>query len=280
MSATWIMLGGAASFGFGFFLGRNRAKRAKRSVLGATAEGGARASAVRMPLSPDVPQSRERVRAHEQLLLKEVHHRVKNNLQVICSLLRLQSGYLPDGPARLMFRKSEERVKCIALVHDKLCRSENFSQVSFHEYVADLVRQLVRTYGINVDQVAVDLDSVQLSVDKAVPIGLILNELISNALQHGRSADGTFSICVRVRRTAYGIEAKVVDHGAGLPDIIDPLAAKSLGLRVVQTLCKQLNAKLSTTRDDGTTFNLEVPLETSEALAIPSPVPVQSAAVA
>jgi two-component sensor histidine kinase len=273
---VWIILGGAVSFGVGFLFGRDQGKQ-----LAITKSG--RVSTNRSMLisgTSDISQPRERVRNHDQLLLQEIHHRVKNNLQVICSLLRLQSGYLPEGEARLMFRKSEERVKCIALVHDKLCRSESVSQVSFHEYVADLVRQLVRTYGIEVNQVSVDLDTIQLSVDKAVPLGLILNELISNALQHGRSADGTFSICVQLRCAAHGIVATVVDHGPGLPERIDPLAAKSLGLRVVQTLCKQLNAKLATHRDGGTAFTLEVPLESSDAATIGPSAPVQPAAVA
>lgn len=277
MGAVWIMLGGVASLGLGFLLGRDQARQSK---LGKSCAATSIPRKTLLPGNPALSQSRERVRAHEQLLLKEVHHRVKNNLQVICSLLRLQSGYLPEGPARVMFRKSEERVKCIALVHDKLCRSENVSQVSFNEYVADLVRQLVRTYGIEVAQVSVDLDTIQLSVDQAVPLGLILNELISNALQHGRSVDGTFSVCVRVRRTQHGLMVTILDHGAGLPERIDPLEAKSLGLRVVQTLCKQLNAQLSTDRNGGTTFTLEVPLESTDAPAILPSAPAQPAAVA
>ncbi len=204
--------------------------------------------------------------ADKELLLKEVHHRVKNNLQIICSLLRLQSGYVPEGPARAMFRSSEERVKCMALVHEKLYRSESLSRISFSGYVSELTKQLVRSHIVDPAKIHLELhlDQMELSIDKAVPSGLILNELIANAIEYGLGADGVLSLCVILRKKAKVVELVVSDRGSGIPAEIDVVQPTTLGLRVVATLCKQLNAKLSFENDRGAVFRLEFPFERSE----------------
>jgi PAS domain S-box-containing protein len=203
----------------------------------------------------------------KELLLKEVHHRVKNNLQIICSLLRLQSGYVPEGAAREMFRNSEERVKCMALVHEKLYRSESLSRVSFNAYISELTKQLVRSHIPDPNKVhlELDLDSVDLSIDKAVPSGLILNELIGNAIEYGCGGDGVLSLSVVLRKKAHMVELVVSDHGVGMPSEVDLVNPTSLGLRVVNTLCKQLNGKLAVGNDGGAVVRLEFPLEKPEA---------------
>jgi two-component sensor histidine kinase len=205
--------------------------------------------------------------AEKEALLKELHHRVKNNLQVICSLLRLQSGYVPEGPARTMFRNSEERVKCIALVYERLYRSESLTSLGFNGYVAELLRQLLRTYGVDPSnaEISIQLEPVEIPVEKAVPAGLILNELITNALKHGHSPDGKIALRISLRTNNAQVELEVADRGCGLSKDIDPLSPSSLGLRVVQTLCKQLNATLQVDRDSGTTFSLKFLRDKPEA---------------
>jgi PAS domain S-box-containing protein len=204
--------------------------------------------------------------ADKELLLKEVHHRVKNNLQIICSLLRLQSGYVPEGPARAMFRSSEERVKCMALVHEKLYRSESLSRISFNGYVSELTKQLVRSHISDPRKmhVEMDLDSMELSIDKAVPSGLILNELIANSIEYGLGADGALSLSVTLRKKAHVAELVVADRGPGMPKDVDVVNPTSLGLRVVGTLCKQLNAKLTVENEGGAVFRFEFPFEKPE----------------
>ncbi len=213
--------------------------------------------------------------ADKELLLKEVHHRVKNNLQIICSLLRLQSGYVPEGSARVMFRNSEERVKCMALVHERLYRSESLSRISFDGYVAELTKQLVRSHVSDPRKVRLelDLDTVSVSIDKAVPSGLILNELIANAIQYGSGEDGVLTLVVALRKRSNTVgdmvgdtvELLVSDRGPGIPATVDLANPTSLGLRVVNTLCKQLSGRLVVERDGGTAFRLEFPCEQPEA---------------
>ena len=204
--------------------------------------------------------------AEKELLLKELHHRVKNNLQIICSLLRLQAGYVPEGPARGLFRNSEERVKCMALVHERLYRSESLTSVGFNGYAAELIRQLLRSYGVDPSQarLTVELEPVELTIDKAVPAGLILNELFTNALKYGKSSEEKLDLRVSLKRNGDFITMLVADQGSGLRHDIDPSNPNTLGLRVVQTLCKQLNATLSLDRNGGSVFSIRFPAEKAE----------------
>lgn len=197
----------------------------------------------------------------KELLLKELHHRVKNNLQIICSLLRLQSGYLAEGPARTMLRSSEERVKCMALVHEELYRSASLSQIGFHVYASELTKQLLRSHGIAPERshLSLDLEPVELSIDKAVPSGLILNELIANAIEHGCGPDGVLSLSIELRKRGTRIEFRISDRGPGLGRDFDLLTCSSLGIRMVNTLCKQLRGRLSAEDDHGAVFTLEFP---------------------
>jgi two-component sensor histidine kinase len=197
----------------------------------------------------------------KELLLKELHHRVKNNLQIICSLLRLQSAYLPQGPARTMLRSSEERVKCMALVHEELYRSASLSRIGFHVYASELTKQLLRSHGIAPERchLSLNLEPVEISIDKAVPSGLILNELIANAIEHGCGSDGVLSLSLELRNKGAWIEFRISDRGPGLGRNFDLLTCSSLGIRMVSTLCKQLRGRLTAEDDHGAVFTLEFP---------------------
>jgi two-component sensor histidine kinase len=196
--------------------------------------------------------------AEKELLLKEIHHRVKNNLQVICSLLRLQASYLDDGYAKWMFRNSEERVKCMALVHERLYRSGSMSRVNFRGYVEELVVELMRTYALEPSaiELVLDLEDIELSIDRAVPCGLIVNELVTNALKHAYASGRHGKLAISLRQVDSLVRLSVADDGPGLSEEIDLDDAKTLGLRVVHTLGMQLGADVSIGRRFGTRFDV------------------------
>lgn len=195
-------------------------------------------------------------------LLREVHHRVKNNLQIICSMLRLQSSYLPEGGAREMFRSSEERVYAMGLVHDKLYRSTSYSSVDVAGYVEELGRQLTRPY-LNAQgaRASVEINVVPsvLPLDRAVPFGLLVNELLSNALKYGFSEDGSRSVAVSLSRIDSMFRLLVCDCGRGLPEGFVLSQPRTLGLRLVHALSQQLYGQLSYRYDGGAHFCVEFP---------------------
>ena len=193
----------------------------------------------------------------KEVLLKEIHHRVKNNLQIMSSLLNLQSQYLDDPRALDIFRESIDRVKTMALIHDKLYRSENLSQIYFPIYVADLTRDLVNTYaagkGIYLN---LDVEPVSYDVDTAIPLGLIVNELVSNALKHAfrESIGGT--IRIGLYRDGTHATLLVSDNGTGFPENLDFMNTPSMGMQLVVTLVEQLEGAIELKRDKGTEFRI------------------------
>jgi two-component sensor histidine kinase len=194
----------------------------------------------------------------KEVLLKEIHHRVKNNLQVIVSLLNLQSHYIEDAVARAAFNESQGRVRSIALVHEKLYQSKDVASVGFDEYVRMLVDSLCTSFGADRRGISREVeirDDVRLGVDTAIPCGLMINELVTNALKHA-FPDGRGG-CVRVmmqRGGADQIELEVGDDGVGLPPDIDLHNSRSLGLDLVFTFAQQLQARTEVRRDGGTAF--------------------------
>ena len=208
----------------------------------------------------------ERKRAEDQIraslkekeaLLKEVHHRVKNNLQIVSSLLNLQTHHMSDPASRETFRTSMDRIKSMALIHDKLYRSETFSSIYFPAYVSDLVRDLIGAYslgkGINVD---LDVDPVLLNIDTAIPLGLIINELVTNALKHAFPPADSGTVAVGLHRTGAGLTLTVSDNGTGLPEDIDFRNSPSLGMQLVMTLVEQIEGAIELDRGQGTGFRI------------------------
>lgn len=190
----------------------------------------------------------------KETLLREVYHRVKNNLQVITSLFNLQVRVLPDGQARDALKESADRVRAMSLVHEKLYRSPNLASVSLKDYVADLCRQLGAAAaadgrGIVLHQ---DVDSIEVGLEIAVPLGLLLNELISNSLKHAfpNGRKGTIRIMVQEVAERMGVVV-VADDGVGLPAGMDVARQQSLGLKLVSTLCTQLGGELSVDSNQG-----------------------------
>jgi PAS domain S-box-containing protein len=195
----------------------------------------------------------------KEVLLREIHHRVKNNLQVISSLLNLQSRQVEDEPALDMFQESRNRVRSMALVHEKLYRSEDLAKVDFCEYIRSLGRHLIMSYGVN--STVVDLDvsvkDVFLDINTSIPCGLIINELISNSLKHGFSGRKRGKIFVTLRPEKNNKYRLVVsDDGIGLPKGLDVTKTESLGLQLVTMLVEQLQGTLHIDNDKGTSFEI------------------------
>jgi two-component sensor histidine kinase len=196
------------------------------------------------------------LRASEQrkdALLREVHHRVKNNLAVICSLFYLQSTHTKDNEAVQIFRDMERRVHSMALVHESLHRSENMGCIDFAEYARTLAEDILSSHaspGVPV-QLKIKQERMIMSVDLAVLCGLILNELISNALKHAFLDGVGGQITVTLHRTPEGkCSIRVEDNGVGIPDVLDAAATNSLGLRLVRSLARQIRGSFELVKVD------------------------------
>jgi PAS domain S-box-containing protein len=190
-------------------------------------------------------------------LLKEVHHRVKNNLQLISSLLNLQASRSKEPAEAERFSESRNRVRSMALVHENLYRTGDFANVSMVSHIKALCTQLVRAYRMsdqNVD-VVTDVDRIELDLDQAVSVGLIINELVSNALKHAFPDGQSGLVQVSLKRSQNGrCILSVRDTGTGLPPGFDTSQSDSLGLQLVQDLTQQLRGSMAITQDGGAAF--------------------------
>src|SRR5205085_2780051 len=196
---------------------------------------------------------------HEkEVLLKEIHHRVKNNMQVITSLLSLQSKSIGDAQALSVFQDSQNRVKSMALIHETLYQSKDLSRINFAEYLEKLVAHVSRSYRIRPEGVKINIhvDQVSLLIDTAVPCGLIINELASNSLKYAFPADARGEINISFVRDDAGYVLRVSDTGVGLPEGFDPERGKSLGMKLVRMLTGQLVGELARHNGVGTTFEI------------------------
>lgn len=204
-------------------------------------------------------ENEERLRAslaEKEVLLKEIHHRVKNNMQVISSLISLQAAELEDDSVLEVLRELTYRVRSMAMVHEKLYQSADLGQVEFAEYMQSLLAYLFRAHGsagrVQLNQ---DLEPVSLPVNLAVPCGLIVNELFSNALKHAFSGRDGGAVTVSLAHGEDGmVTVRVRDDGVGLPEGLDWRKAGSLGLRLVHMLAGQLHAKVEVADGEGTEF--------------------------
>jgi len=195
----------------------------------------------------------------KEALLREIHHRVKNNLQIVSSLLGLQSRTFDTDELRKAFRESQNRIHSMALLHDMLCRASDLSRIDLAEYARQLAAHLMRSYGIDGDQIRLRtaLESVFLDLDAAVPLGLVINELITNSLRHAfpSGRKGAIRVSLSAAQDRH-ISLVVEDDGVGLPDQADLLGGSSLGFRLVRLLAEQLKAKIDIRRKDPTAIQL------------------------
>jgi len=194
----------------------------------------------------------------KDVLLKEIHHRVKNNMQIISSLLRLQSREIEDEKAQQIFQISQNRIRSIALIHETLYQSEDLARIDFESYIRKLTTHLLSIYKPEGAELKLDLEvkKVYLDINKAIPCGLIINELVSNALKHAFPRERGGRIGVRMSEKEGLFTLVVEDSGVGMPKDLDFRKTGSLGLQIVHDLVQQLEGTVRLDQDKGTSFTI------------------------
>jgi len=206
----------------------------------------------RVEMEEEIQQS-----LHEkEMLLKEIHHRVKNNLMIISSLLNLQSRYIKDKEALGIFKESQSRANSMALIHERLYRSTDLKRINFGDYIRTLSKDLFHTYAdgsgrINLD---IDVEDVTMDINTSIPLGLILNELVSNALKHGFPDGKSGDITVDFKLIDDQYQLKIGDTGIAFPEDIDYRNTDSLGLQLVNSLTRQIDGQIELDTSNGTEF--------------------------
>ena len=202
----------------------------------------------------------------KEVLLKEIHHRVKNNLQVISSLLYLQSKSIKDEKTLNLFNDSQNRVKSMALIHEKLYQSRDFAGINFYDYVKGLIEHLNKTFKNNSREVKtnINIDNIKLSLDTAISCGLIVNELITNAHKYAfpqswieQKTNKEFRIDINVYNEKNDQYILIVsDNGVGMPENFDIQNTNSLGLKLVNSMINQLGGRIEISNNSGAQFKI------------------------
>lgn len=205
----------------------------------------------------------------KETLLKEIHHRVKNNLQIISSLLRMQSRRSDDETTLSMFKESQDRVQSMALIHEQLYQSADIYQINFDNYIKSLINSLFRSYGVSQKNIVLNIETngIKFPLDTAIPCGLIINELVSNCLKYAFPEQEKGNITIYLEQSSEKQLSLVVkDNGIGIPETLDWENSKSLGLRIVKNLVRQLKGNIilecegvNSHRHRGTTFYIHFP---------------------
>lgn len=199
-----------------------------------------------------------RQKEEKEILLKEIHHRVKNNLQVISSLLDLQSDNISDKAALSAVEDGQSRVKAMALIHQNLYQNENVGSISFKDYSSQLIKQVASVYSIgNKVEIELKMDTTFFDIDTAIPVGLILNELVSNAYKYAFKSEEKGKLSIQLEEISEGEYCLLInDNGEGLPSNFEVSKAKSLGLRLVHRLSRQLYGKVEYVYEQGANFKV------------------------
>lgn len=194
----------------------------------------------------------------KEILLKEIHHRVKNNLMVVSSILNLQSETIRDTKAKDLIVECRKRIQAMSLVHNRLYRSEDLAHIGFREYVDDLLADIAGSHGIVPEKVAfvTDIGDIAFDIETATPLGLIINELVSNAMKHAFPGESKGTITVNLHKQDSGFSLAVKDDGIGFPEGVDFTATESLGMQLVTTLVEQLEGTIELVGDYGTEFRV------------------------
>jgi two-component sensor histidine kinase len=208
-------------------------------------------------------------------LLKEIHHRVKNNLAVISSLLSLKAAGTTSRKARLVLKESQQRVSSMALIHEHLYGNSRLDRIDFAAYTAQLISRLQGAFFREQDSISIqlDLDPIELNIERAVPCGLILNELLTNAFKYAFRGRSEGAIAVSFHQSPEGdYQLAVEDDGVGLPaGRLASETEESLGLRIVRLLARQLDGTLTQEASAGTRVVLRIPSDNRAQCALPSP---------
>ncbi len=202
----------------------------------------------------------EKSLAEKEILLREIHHRVKNNLQIVSSLLSLQSNYIIDEQALDAVKESRNRVESMSLIHQNLYQEENLTGINVNQYIENLTDNLFYSYNIKPDNIKLvkEIDSLILDVDTVIPIGLILNELITNCLKYAFVNNKDGNIKVIVKEINSSLLLSVYDDGRGLPENFEQGAKKSFGHKMINAFLQKLNGKMNMYSEDGTKVDIEI----------------------
>ena len=192
----------------------------------------------------------------KETLLREIHHRVKNNLQIISSLLKLQARQIADEKLKGVFQECQDRIKAMAAVHSMLYKSQNFAEINFGEYVRGIAGQLFRSYKTSSAAISliIQADKVLLPIDTAIPLGLIINELVSNTLKYAFPVIRKGKITIEINHTEYGLRLLYEDDGVGFPKDVDFKKAETMGLKLVNMLVEQLGGTIEQLASGGTGY--------------------------
>ncbi|MDO9515664.1 MAG: histidine kinase dimerization/phosphoacceptor domain -containing protein, partial [Syntrophales bacterium] len=204
-------------------------------------------------------QIRRSLREKENLLA-EIHHRVKNNLQIISSLLSLQSGYITDEKALSLVRNCEDRIKSMALVHEKLYLSEDLSQIDFSNYIKSIASRLFQTHGVDsrVVTFSPQVKNILFTIETAIPLGLIINELFSNSLRYAfpGGQKGEITVALHRNKRTEKVTLIVADDGVGFSEGMDYKSSKTFGLQLVNLLVDQLEGTVEFDGSMGSSFRI------------------------
>jgi len=194
----------------------------------------------------------------KEALLREIHHRVKNNMQIISSLLNLQRSYVQENETRNVLKDSQSRVKSMAMIHEKLYMSSDLSHINFKEYTEKLVSDIFYTYGIKKGTIEaiLNVEDIEINMETAIPLGLIINELVTNSLKFAfpKMDEGAVTVEMKTRNGEHTLT--VDDNGIGVPEDIDFKKTESLGLQLVNSLVHQIDGEISLERGHGTKFKI------------------------
>jgi PAS domain S-box-containing protein len=206
----------------------------------------------------EIKEAQYKVKAsleEKEVLLREIHHRVKNNLQIISSLLNIQSNYIKDDKDLELLRESQTRIKSMAIIHEGLYKSNDFTHINFNEYINSLIHYISVHYNVSPKiQINVEVKNVMLNIETAVPCGLIINELVTNSIKHAFPNGSEGKIKVSLNSKMGICSLRVSDNGIGFPANIDFRNTRTLGLRLVNILSNQLDGKIELDKSHGTEF--------------------------
>ncbi len=195
----------------------------------------------------------------KEVLLKEIHHRVKNNMQVISSLLQLQAQYIEDEATLFLFEESQSRIYSMALIHEQLYQSDSLDRIDIQSYVENLVDNLFQSFGCSNDSIEISLnvEPIFLNIETAIPCGLIINELVSNCLKYAFISTAKGEIKIDVREiSSQKFHLSIQDNGSGFPADFDVENTETLGVRLVKMLAEQLDGEITIDSNPGTYYNL------------------------
>lgn len=196
--------------------------------------------------------------SEKEMLLKEIYHRVKNNLMVISSLLNIQSRYIKDKQALDIFKESQNRANSMALIHERLYRSTDLKRIDIADYIRTLSTELFHTYVTDPSKIELkmDLEDIMIDINTSIPLGLIINELVTNAMKHAFPGDMNGEINISFHKDGENLTLRVADNGVGFPEDLDYQNTSSLGLQLVNNLSDQIDAEVKMTSQDGTAFQI------------------------